>query len=178
MLGGGAPAAEHADYLVTLIQAADPDRQRRALQALRATPAPGRQRRLCLIGLRGAGKSTLGQMAGAALGLPFRELNDEISRPPRQWPIGEVMALYGPEGYRKLERQGLERVVAETDAAVLAVAGGIVAEPRTYGYLLRQVPHGLAEGDAARTHGARPRPGRRAAHGRQSEGRWRIWSAF
>jgi XRE family aerobic/anaerobic benzoate catabolism transcriptional regulator len=47
------------------------------------------------------------------------------------------MALYGQEGYRRLERQAVERVVAISDAMVLAVAGGIVSEPETYGYLLR-----------------------------------------
>ena len=52
-------------------------------------------------------------------------------------PVGEVMALYGQEGYRRLERQALERVVATSDSVVLAVAGGIVSEPETYGFLLR-----------------------------------------
>jgi len=47
------------------------------------------------------------------------------------------MALYGQEGYRKLERQALERVVATADDVVLAVAGGIVSEPETFAFLLR-----------------------------------------
>jgi XRE family transcriptional regulator, aerobic/anaerobic benzoate catabolism transcriptional regulator len=47
------------------------------------------------------------------------------------------MALYGPEGYRHLERQSLERIVAIYDKAVLAVAGGIVSQPETFNYLLQ-----------------------------------------
>ena len=52
-------------------------------------------------------------------------------------PVNEVMALYGQEGYRKLERQAVERIVEKSDELVLAVAGGIVSEPGTYSYLLR-----------------------------------------
>ena len=52
-------------------------------------------------------------------------------------PVNEIMALYGQEGYRRLERQSVERIVATSDALVLAVAGGIVSEPETFTYLLR-----------------------------------------
>ena len=113
--------------------------EQRALARATLTPAePERLRaqRLCLIGLRGAGKSTLGRMLGEALRLPFIELNREIEEQAGM-PVNEVMALYGQEGYRKLERQAVERVVARTDHVVLAVAGGIVSEPETYSYLLR-----------------------------------------
>jgi XRE family transcriptional regulator, aerobic/anaerobic benzoate catabolism transcriptional regulator len=99
-------------------------------------PARLRQQRLCLIGLRGAGKSTLGKILSKDLSLPFIELNREIEEVSGM-PATEVMALYGQEGYRRLERQALERIVATSDAAVLAVAGGIVAEPETFAYLLR-----------------------------------------
>jgi XRE family aerobic/anaerobic benzoate catabolism transcriptional regulator len=88
------------------------------------------------VGLRGAGKSTLGEMLGRRLGLSFIELNREIEEQSGM-PVNEIMALYGQEGYRRLERQALERIVAVSDALVLAVAGGIVSEPETYGYLLR-----------------------------------------
>ncbi|MCB1385011.1 MAG: helix-turn-helix transcriptional regulator [Nitratireductor sp.] len=100
--------------------------------------SPGQLRagRICLVGLRGAGKSTLGAMLGEAIGLPFLELNQEI-RQQAGMPVTEVMALYGQEGYRQLEGQALERIVAGSDAMVLAVAGGIVSEPETYAYLLR-----------------------------------------
>ncbi len=112
--------------------------ERRKVMEILAPEAPGmlRAQRICLIGLRGAGKSTLGRLVGDELGLPFVELNREIGEQAGM-PVDEVMALYGQEGYRRLESQALERVVATSDAIVLAVAGGIVAEPRTYAFLLR-----------------------------------------
>ena len=51
-------------------------------------------------------------------------------------PVTEVMALYGQEGYRKLESQAISRIIATHDSLILAVAGGIVAEPETYATLL------------------------------------------
>ncbi len=112
--------------------------ERGKVMEILAPEAPGslRAQRICLIGLRGAGKSTLGRLVGDALGLPFVELNREIGEQAGM-PVDEVMALYGQEGYRRLESQALERVVATSDALILAVAGGIVAEPRTYAFLLR-----------------------------------------
>src|SRR5215469_16767330 len=99
-------------------------------------PRLKRASRIALIGLRGAGKSTLGRLAAAELKLPFKELNEDIEEASGM-PAGEVMALYGPEGYRHLERQSLERIVATHERAVLAVAGGIVSQPETFNYLLR-----------------------------------------
>jgi XRE family transcriptional regulator, aerobic/anaerobic benzoate catabolism transcriptional regulator len=99
-------------------------------------PGLRRASRIAFIGLRGAGKSTLGRLTAAQLGLPFKELNEDIAE-ASGIPAGEVMALYGPEGYRHLERQSLERIVATFDRLVLAAAGGIVSQPETYSYLLR-----------------------------------------
>ncbi len=93
-----------------------------------------RRRRIALIGLRGAGKSTLGRLLADALSLPFVELNREIES-QSGIAVNEVMALYGQEGYRRLEGQALERVVASVDACVLAAAGGLVTEPETFAYL-------------------------------------------
>jgi XRE family aerobic/anaerobic benzoate catabolism transcriptional regulator len=120
-----------------LFRTATRERRRQVMSILDPEgPAQLRQKRLCLIGLRGAGKSTLGKLLGAELSLPFLELNREIEDICGM-PVTEVMALYGQEGYRRLERQALERIVATSDALVLAVAGGIVAEPETFAYLLR-----------------------------------------
>lgn len=94
-----------------------------------------RARRICLLGLRGAGKSTLGKLAAKRLGLPFRELNEEIEK-QAGLDIGELIALYGQEGYRQLEQRGVERIIEENDTIVLAAAGGIVADPQTFGLVL------------------------------------------
>ncbi|MVO16475.1 helix-turn-helix transcriptional regulator [Parasedimentitalea huanghaiensis] len=91
--------------------------------------------RICLVGLRGAGKSTLGALAGQELGLPFVELNSEIEAQSGM-PVDEVMALYGQEGYRKLEAQAISRITATHDSLILAAAGGVVGEPETYNSLL------------------------------------------
>jgi len=118
-----------------LFRRATKEQRRRVMRIL----DPGvrlREKRLCLIGLRGAGKSTLGKALSKEFSLPFIELNREIEEISGM-PANEVMALYGQEGYRRLERQALERIVATSDATVLAVAVGIVAEPETFAYLLR-----------------------------------------
>lgn len=91
--------------------------------------------RICLIGLRGAGKSTLGAAAAKALDAPFIELNRAIEAAGGM-PISEIMGLYGPEGYRQLEADALDKIVAEQDRAMVAVAGGIVGDAQTFGRLL------------------------------------------
>ncbi len=124
--------------IAELFRAAPAEVQRQILDAL-STHSAGTARagRICLIGLRGAGKSTLGKLAGAALRVPFLELNREIEA--QSGMAGdEVIALYGPEGYRKLEAQAVEHVIATHDRIVLAVAGGIVENGDTYGALLNR----------------------------------------
>ena len=74
-------------------------------------------------------------MAGQVLHLPFVELNREIEAHAGM-PVPEIMALYGQEGYRTLEAQAIERIIATYDSVILAAAGGIVAEPETYKTLL------------------------------------------
>jgi XRE family aerobic/anaerobic benzoate catabolism transcriptional regulator len=121
----------------SLLRTATRSQRERVLEILDPeNPGLRRASRIAFIGLRGAGKSTLGRLAAAQLGLPFKELNEDIAEASGM-PAGEVMALYGPEGYRHLERQSLERIVATYDRLVLAAAGGIVSQPETYNYLLR-----------------------------------------
>jgi XRE family transcriptional regulator, aerobic/anaerobic benzoate catabolism transcriptional regulator len=121
----------------SLLRSATVAQRERVLEILDPeNPGLRRASRIAFIGLRGAGKSTLGRLAAVRLGLPFRELNEDIAEVSGM-PAGEVMALYGPEGYRHLERQSLERTVATYDRLILAVAGGIVSQPETYNYLLR-----------------------------------------
>ena len=100
-------------------------------------PAALRAQRICLIGLRGAGKSTLGALAAEKLKIPFVELNDLIEAEAGM-PTGEVMALYGQDGYREIEARVLGEVVATHDKLILAVAGGIVAAPDTYAQVLER----------------------------------------
>ncbi len=134
LIGDG--RSDEADGFAALFRAASADQRRRALAALRQDGADsGRARRIALIGLRGAGKSTLGRLSADALGAPFVELNAEIAKTSGM-PVAEVMALYGQEGYRRLERQALEHIAATYDRAVLAVAGGVVSEAETFEYLL------------------------------------------
>ena len=95
-----------------------------------------RARRICLIGLRGAGKSTLGKMLAQDLEVPFVELNTEIETQAGM-PIAEIIALYGPEGYRKLEADALDAICNTHTDLVLAAAGGIVSDSTTYDRLLK-----------------------------------------
>src|SRR5713226_7409195 len=94
-----------------------------------------RRKRVALIGLRGAGKSTLGSKLALEVGVPFIEVDGEIEK-DMGMPLGEIFSLYGQSGYRAIERRTLSRVLAEHDCAVLAVGGGVVSEKETFDYLL------------------------------------------
>lgn len=97
---------------------------------------PGtRNRRIALIGLRGAGKSTLGQMVAAKLGYPFVELRAEITRLAGCAPV-EIQALYGSNAYRRYERQALEDSLQGHQSCVIATAGGLVGDTSTFDFLL------------------------------------------
>jgi len=94
-----------------------------------------RMKRIALIGLRGAGKSTLGAKLAKALGTPFVELDREIEREAGT-SLSEIFLLYGQAGYRRYERRSLERVLEKNERAVIATGGSIVSEPGTYELLL------------------------------------------
>jgi XRE family aerobic/anaerobic benzoate catabolism transcriptional regulator len=91
--------------------------------------------RIALIGLRGAGKSTLGAKLAADRNVPFIELDHEIEKETGM-PLAEIFSLYGQSGYRAIEKRTLERVLGESGSAVISVGGGIVSEKETYDYLL------------------------------------------
>lgn len=121
-----------------LFRTANADVRRKVLEALNPDPVgTAKASRICLIGLRGAGKSTLGARAGAILGLPFVELNREIEEQSGM-NIPEIMELYGSDGYRRLENQALSRIISTHDNVILAVAGGVVGNPETYSTLLEK----------------------------------------
>lgn len=94
-----------------------------------------RRNRVALIGLRGAGKSTLGKRLAQDMGVLFIELVTEIEREVGM-PASEIFSLYGQAGYRRMERRTLERVLKQHDRVVLSVGGGIVAQADTYDLLL------------------------------------------
>jgi XRE family aerobic/anaerobic benzoate catabolism transcriptional regulator len=91
--------------------------------------------RVALIGLRGAGKSTLGQMLADDLGYPFVELSREIEK-FAGCSISEIQALYGMSAYRRYERRALEETIQIYPEAVIATPGGLVSDPATFNQLL------------------------------------------
>ena len=96
-----------------------------------------RARRIALIGLRGAGKSTLGRMLARHLGWPFVEL-DRVIEQDYGASIPDMMEIAGTATFRRYERAALARVIAQHDAAVITTAGGIVSDHESYALLLRR----------------------------------------
>jgi XRE family aerobic/anaerobic benzoate catabolism transcriptional regulator len=94
-----------------------------------------RSARVALVGLRGAGKSTLGQMLAEDLGFPFVELSREIEK-FAGCSINEIQALYGQNAYRRYERRAMEEAIQIYPEAVIATPGGIVADAATFNLLL------------------------------------------
>jgi XRE family transcriptional regulator, aerobic/anaerobic benzoate catabolism transcriptional regulator len=94
-----------------------------------------RSRRIALIGLRGAGKSSLGQRLADALSVPFVEINREIER-VSGCGLAEIHNLLGPSAYRRYERRALEESVKQHPDAVIATPGGIVSDASTFNVLL------------------------------------------
>lgn len=91
--------------------------------------------RVALVGLRGAGKSTLGQMLADDLGYPFVELSREIEK-FAGCSISEIQGLYGQNAYRRYERRALEEAIQIYPEAVIATPGGIVSDAATFNQLL------------------------------------------
>jgi XRE family transcriptional regulator, aerobic/anaerobic benzoate catabolism transcriptional regulator len=135
------PAAEPSpDWAVIreLLRKASPSQVSRAKDILgqstsmqRGTSFAG----IALIGLRGAGKSTLGKMLAKKIGWNFVELNKEIET-QNGLSVAEIIALYGQEGFRRLEQAALTQLLASKELTVLATGGGIVSEPVTFDLIL------------------------------------------
>ncbi len=94
-----------------------------------------RSSRIALVGLRGAGKSTLGQMLADDLGFPFVELSQDIEK-FAGCSVAEIQALYGQNAYRRYERRALEEAIQIHSEAVLAIPGGLVSDAATFNLLL------------------------------------------
>jgi XRE family aerobic/anaerobic benzoate catabolism transcriptional regulator len=90
---------------------------------------------IALIGLRGAGKSTLGKLLAKKIGWSFVELNKEIEQ-QNGLSVAEIIALYGQEGFRRMEQAALGQLLARKELMVLATGGGIVSEPLTFDLIL------------------------------------------
>ena len=133
-----ADALFHSDlpHVSQLYSRADAAMRARVLQVL-DPERMGRQKaqRLCLVGLRGAGKSTLGARIADTFDAPFIELNREIEKNAGM-ALGEIIALYGQEGYRQLEADTLTAIIDGHSRAVVAVAGGIVSEEGSFYHVL------------------------------------------
>jgi XRE family aerobic/anaerobic benzoate catabolism transcriptional regulator len=94
-----------------------------------------RSSRVALVGLRGAGKSTLGQRLAEDLGFPFVELSREIEK-FAGCSVNEIQSLYGQNAYRRYERRALEEAIQIYPEAVLATPGGVVSDAATFNQLL------------------------------------------
>ncbi len=90
---------------------------------------------VALIGLRGAGKSTLGKILAKNIGWNFVELNKEIEQ-QNGLSVAEIIALYGQEGFRRMEQSAVNQLLARKELMVLATGGGIVSEPLTFELVL------------------------------------------
>ncbi len=95
----------------------------------------GRRQRIALVGLRGAGKTSLGRMLAAHLQVAFIEL-DKVIEQAAGMPLSEVFALYGQSAYRRYERRALEGLIEVHDRFVLSTGGSISTEPATFDELL------------------------------------------
>jgi XRE family aerobic/anaerobic benzoate catabolism transcriptional regulator len=123
-----------------LLSGRNDDQLRRGRQALTALygqsgPADARSRRIALIGLRGAGKSTLGKQLADELAVPFVEINREIER-VAGCGLAEIHNLLGPAAYRRYELRALEETIQLYPDAVIATPGGVVSDPASFNLLL------------------------------------------
>ena len=136
------PAAEPLpDWAVIrdLLRKASPSQIAQAKDVLAGHSASSQRRMsfagIALIGLRGAGKSTLGKMLAKKVGWNFVELNKEIEA-QNGLSVAEIIALYGQEGFRRMEQAALTQLLARKELTVLATGGGIVSEPLTFDLIL------------------------------------------
>ena len=135
------PSSEPApDWAVIrdLLRKATPQQIAQARDMLAGGPAAQRQMAfagIALIGLRGAGKSTLGRMLAKKIGWSFVELNKEIEA-QNGLSVAEIIALYGQEGFRRMEQAALGQLLARKELMVLATGGGIVSEALTFDLIL------------------------------------------
>jgi XRE family aerobic/anaerobic benzoate catabolism transcriptional regulator len=105
-------------------------------EALLRAPRP-RGPVIALVGMRGAGKSTVGPLLARSRALPFIEM-DALVQEAAGLPLDQIFELHGERHYRRLERETLHAIVADARPAVVAAAGGVVNEPVTWKTLLER----------------------------------------
>lgn len=135
---GEASAQGETSAVIQLLDRLPANRRREIADRLRSeveNSTDTRSARIALIGLRGAGKTTLGARLAADLNAPFIELDREIEADAGM-SLAEIFSLYGQAGYRRLEKRTLERVLAANPRAIISVGGGVVSERDTYERLL------------------------------------------
>jgi XRE family aerobic/anaerobic benzoate catabolism transcriptional regulator len=122
-------------FLARLDEAQLGEARRLLAERFAAGEVGARRERIALVGLRGAGKSTLGRLLADARGVPFVELDREVEQASRM-ELRDIFEVHGQDGFRRLEREALQRVVAGEARAVIATGGGLVADPATFELLL------------------------------------------
>lgn len=134
----GGEAARISAPLRDLLAAMSEAEQAAALRLLAAEfgRPRGAVRGVALIGMRGAGKTTLGRRLAQACGVPFIRISDVIQEIGGM-DIGELVEMTGQNAYRRLEHQALEHILHSEPRAVVEAGGGLVSEPRTFGLLAR-----------------------------------------
>lgn len=132
-----ARSSRELDLVTQFLSRMTPAQLREVYAALTENDAStSRPERIALVGLRGAGKTTIGTAVAKARKIPFFELDREIERVSGS-PLGAILELYGQQAYRRYELQALEQLLASEPRFVVATGGSLVSEPVTYELLLR-----------------------------------------
>lgn len=138
----GEPAAEETGSgllreIVGTLAGRPLEELREVLSHLRGSaPSAGQCRVIALMGLRGAGKSTLGPLLAERLAVPFHEL-DRLIEETSALALSEIFEMHGESYYREAERAALRSLIARGTPAVVAVSGGIVTDPEAFALLKR-----------------------------------------